>query len=138
MISGNGEYHLNPTQSSLPRGRALLVDEDGKDLKRFSNLLASMGYSVRAFMSYLEAEKCLERVHFEFVIVTQVSSAFETQPLVEFTGESCWPTRDTLPRNVIGGTDQEDERHLQSQDGVAAGVYSQGSKWGRRYHPFPP
>src|ERR1017187_2417043 len=72
-------------QSSLPRGRALLVDEDAKDLKHFSTLLARMGYSVRAFMNYQEAEKCLEREHFDFVIVSQSSPAFETRHLVEFT-----------------------------------------------------
>jgi DNA-binding NtrC family response regulator len=85
MLSGKGELHLHPTQSSLPRGRALLVDEDAKDLKHFSTLLTCMGYSVRAFMNYQEAGRCLEHEHFDFVIVSQVSPAFETQPLVEFT-----------------------------------------------------
>jgi DNA-binding response OmpR family regulator len=70
---------------SLPRGRVLLVDEDDKDLKYFTTLLARMGYSFQAFANYREAEGCLEHEHFDFVIVSQGSPAFETQPIVELT-----------------------------------------------------
>lgn len=61
----------------------MVVDEDAKDLKDFTALLGRMGYSVRAFTDYQEAERCLERERFDFVIVSQVSPAFETHHLVE-------------------------------------------------------
>jgi DNA-binding NtrC family response regulator len=83
MMLGNGKLHPHPSQSSLPRGGALLVDEDAKDLKYFTTLLGRMGYSVRPFMNYREAEGCLEHEHFDFVIVSQGSPAFETHHLVE-------------------------------------------------------
>ena len=85
MIPSNDEPHLHPTESSVPRGRALLVDEDEKDLKHFTTLLGRLGYSVRAFANYREAEGCLANEHFDFVIVSQGSPAFETHHLVEFT-----------------------------------------------------
>ena len=85
MMLGNGKLHPHPSQSSLPRGGALLVDEDAKDLKYFTTLLGRMGYSVRAFMNHREAEGCLEHEHFDFVIVSQGSPAFETHRLVQLT-----------------------------------------------------
>jgi DNA-binding NtrC family response regulator len=83
MIPGNYKLHPRPTQSSIPRGRVLLVDEDAEDLKYFITLLGRMGYSVRAFMKYREAEGCLECEYFDFVIVNQGSPAFEAHHLVE-------------------------------------------------------
>jgi DNA-binding NtrC family response regulator len=85
MVPGNNKSSLHPTQSTLPRGRILLVDEDEKDLKHFTTLLGRMGYSVRAFVNYREAEGCLEHEHFDFVIVSQGSPAFETHDLVQLT-----------------------------------------------------
>jgi DNA-binding NtrC family response regulator len=85
MMPSNGEPHLHPTQSSLPRGRALLVDEDAKDLKYFTTLLGHIGYSVRAFANYREAVECLEHEYFDLVIVSQSSPAHESHRLVEFT-----------------------------------------------------
>jgi DNA-binding NtrC family response regulator len=54
-------------------------------LKYFITLLGRMGYSVRAFMNYREAEGCLEHEHFDIVIVSQGSPAFETRDLVQLT-----------------------------------------------------
>ena len=85
MIPGNDKPHLPSSQPCLPRGRVLLVDEDEKDLKYFTTLLGRMGYSVRAFTDYQEAERCLEHEHFDFVIVNQGSPAFEAHPLVQLT-----------------------------------------------------
>jgi DNA-binding NtrC family response regulator len=84
-LPGNNKPSLHPRQSLLPRGSILLVEEDEKDLKCFTTLLGRMGYSVRAFMNYREAEGCLEHEHFDFVIVSQGSPAFETHDLVQFT-----------------------------------------------------
>ena len=85
MMPDKDKLHLHPTQSSLPRGRGLVVDEDEKDLKYFTTLLGRMGYSVRAFRNHREAEGCLEHEHFDFVIVSQGSPAFETHDLVQLT-----------------------------------------------------
>ena len=87
MMPDKDKLHLHPTQSSLPRGRGLVVDEDEKDLKYFTTLLGRMGYSVRAFTNYQEAERCLEHEHFDFVIVNQGSPAFEAHQIVERTLE---------------------------------------------------
>ena len=76
---------LRPTRFLLPRGRILLVDEEERDLKYFTTLLGRMGYSVRAFMNYREAEGCLGHEYFDFVIVSQGGPAFETQRLVQLT-----------------------------------------------------
>jgi DNA-binding NtrC family response regulator len=84
MIPSNGKPHPIPTESLVPRGRALLVDENEEDLKHFTTLLGRMGYSVRAFVHSLEAQGCLENEHFDFVMVSQGSPAFETYHLVEF------------------------------------------------------
>ena len=84
-MPANNSPSLHSTQPLLPRGRILLVDEDEKDLKYFTTLLGRMGYSVRAFMNYREAEGCLEHEHFDFVIVSQGSPAFESHDLVQLT-----------------------------------------------------
>ena len=85
MVSENNRSSLHPTHSTLPRGRILLVDEDEKDLKHFTTLLGRMGYSVRAFLNCQEAEGCLGHEHFDFVMVSQGSPAFETRYLVQLT-----------------------------------------------------
>ena len=85
MVTGNNKPSLHPTQSLLPQGRILPVDEDEKDLKCFTTLLGRMGYSVRAVMNYREGEGCLEHEHFDFVIVSQGSPAFESHDLVQLT-----------------------------------------------------
>jgi DNA-binding NtrC family response regulator len=85
MVPGNINSSVHPTRSLLPRGRILLVDENEKDLKHFTTLSGRMGYSVRAFLNYREAEGCLEHEHFDFVIVSQGSPAFETHGLVQLT-----------------------------------------------------
>ena len=84
-MQGNNKPSLHATQHLLPRGRILLVEEDEKDLKHFTTLLGRMGYSVQAFMNYREAEGCLEHEHFDCVIVSQGSPAFETHDLVQLT-----------------------------------------------------
>ena len=70
-------------QSLLPRGRILLVDEEEEELKSFNALLRHMGFSVRAFLDYQEAEGCLGHEFFDFAIVSQGSPAFETHRLVQ-------------------------------------------------------
>ena len=71
------------TQSFLPRGRALLVDADPKDLQYYTALLWHLGYVVRSFASYQEAESCLLCEPIDIVIVNQGSVAFEAHRLLE-------------------------------------------------------
>ena len=85
MKPDNDQQFLYPTQSLPPRVKILLVDEDEKDLEHFTMLLECRGYSVRPFLNYREAEGCLEHEHFDIVIVSQGSPAFETRDLVQLT-----------------------------------------------------
>ena len=75
---GNGKEEFHPARPCLPRGRALLLADDEKDLEYFIALLAHMAYSVRACTKYQEAEGCLAHEPFDFIVV---SPAFEAQPL---------------------------------------------------------
>jgi two-component system OmpR family response regulator len=61
----------------------LLVDADPKDLQYYTALLWHLGYVVRAFTSYQEAERCLLREPIDIVIVNQGSPAFEAHRLLE-------------------------------------------------------
>lgn len=71
------------TQSFLPRGRVLLVDSDRKDLQYYTALLWHLGYVVRPFASYQEAQCCLEREPIDIVIASQGGPAFEAHGLLE-------------------------------------------------------
>jgi DNA-binding NtrC family response regulator len=51
------------------KGKLLLVDDDVKDLQRYSAILDELGYEVKAFSSYGEAAACLEREIFDMVVV---------------------------------------------------------------------
>jgi DNA-binding NtrC family response regulator len=82
MTSGNGKQHLYPIQFPLPRGRALLLDDDEDHLQHFATLLERMAYAVRAFTNYQEAETCLDHEPFDFIVV---SPAFEAHILKELT-----------------------------------------------------
>jgi len=57
--------------------RLLLVDDEQKDLLRYSTLLKLQGYNVRTFQSHSEGADCLDQEPFDLVIVSQGSSAFE-------------------------------------------------------------
>ena len=81
-MPSKGKQNLHPAQFSIPRGRALLLDDDEKDVKYFTSLLEGLAYSVRAFTNYQEAEECLEHEPFEFIVV---SPAFEAHRLMELT-----------------------------------------------------
>jgi CheY-like chemotaxis protein len=89
MMPSKGKQHLHPTQFPIPRGRALLLDDDEKDLKYFTSLLEGLACSVRAFTNYQEAEGCLEHEPFDFIVV---SPAFEAHRLMELTLARCQHT----------------------------------------------
>ena len=85
MVPFNEYRPLSPPPSLPPRQSVLLVDEDAKNLKRFTARLERMGYSVRAFADYREAEGCLEHGYFDLVIVSHGGPVFDTRRLVTFT-----------------------------------------------------
>jgi two-component system response regulator FlrC len=82
-MARSADLEFNRPCSFLPRGRVLLVDEDGNDLRYYTALLWRLGYVVRPFASYQEAETCLQREPIDFILVNQGSPAFESRVLVE-------------------------------------------------------
>jgi len=71
----------------IGKGKLLLVDEDLGDLQVYSNMLTQLGYEVRAFGCYREAEICVGREAFDLVIVSQGSSDFEGRTVIARTTE---------------------------------------------------
>jgi two-component system, NtrC family, phosphoglycerate transport system response regulator PgtA len=69
--------------SFLPRGRALVVDQDRKDLQDYAGVLQGMGFEVKPFSNYHEASRCLEEEAADFVFVSQGTRAFEARVVVE-------------------------------------------------------
>ncbi len=67
----------------LPRGRALVVDQDCKDLQAYTGVLHRMGFEVKPFTNYQEASRCLEEEPADFVFVNQGSAAFEARGIVQ-------------------------------------------------------
>jgi len=73
MMPGHDKQPLHPTQFLLPVEGSCWLMRMKKILKYFTTLLGRMGYSVRAFVNYREAEECLKHEHFDSVIVSQGS-----------------------------------------------------------------
>lgn len=82
-MARSADLEFNRPSFFLPRGRVLLVDEDGNDLRYYTALLWRLGYVVRPFASYQEAESCLQREPIDFIMVSQGGPAFEARGLVE-------------------------------------------------------
>ena len=79
---------INDRQSNLAdalgrRGKALVVDQDGRDLQAYAGILRRMGFEVKPFTNYQEASRCLEKEAPDFVFVNQGSAAFEARGVVE-------------------------------------------------------
>jgi two-component system response regulator HydG len=69
--------------SGFTKRRVLLVDEDLKDLLYYSAVLQHHGYEVRSTPSYDDGGTCLDREHFDVVIVSQGGIKFEGRPVLE-------------------------------------------------------
>jgi len=67
---------------TLPRGRALVVDQDSRDLQNYAGVLRRMGFEVRPFTNYQEASRSLDEETPDFVFVNQGSAAFEARGVV--------------------------------------------------------
>lgn len=70
-------------EAALPCGRALVIDEDDRDLETYTGVLQRMGFDVKTFTNYQEASRCLDEGIPDFVFVNQGSTAFETRSVVE-------------------------------------------------------
>jgi DNA-binding NtrC family response regulator len=66
-----------------PRGRALVVDQNPKDLQAYTEVLCRMGFDVSPFTSYTEASLSLDKADPDFVFVNQGTAAFEARGFVE-------------------------------------------------------
>jgi DNA-binding NtrC family response regulator len=69
--------------NQLHRGRALVVDQNYKDLQAYTGVLRRMGFEVKPFTNYQEASRCLEEDIPDFIFVNQGSAAFEARGVVE-------------------------------------------------------
>ncbi|HEX5412442.1 MAG TPA: response regulator [Terriglobia bacterium] len=65
------------------RGNVLVVDEDTADLVYYRTVLQRAGCAVVTCNSYHEALGCLEAEHFDLVVLSQGSSAFEGRRVLQ-------------------------------------------------------
>ena len=63
--------------------KVLLVDENWRDLRYYAGILQGQGHEVRVVPSYAEGWLALDKEHFDFVIVSQGSRAFEGRVLLQ-------------------------------------------------------
>ena len=70
-------------KSSMARGNVLVVDEDPADLVYYRTVLQRAGCAVVTCSSYDEALDCLEAEHFDLVVLSQGSPAFEGRLVLE-------------------------------------------------------
>ena len=66
-----------------PKGNALVVDGDPADLVYYRTVLQRAGCAVVTCNSYDEALDCLGAEHFDLIVLSQGSSAFEGRRVLE-------------------------------------------------------
>jgi two-component system C4-dicarboxylate transport response regulator DctD len=79
----NDDRQANPSFIPHPHGKALVVDQDRKDLQGYTGILQRMGFDVKPFTSYQEASRCLEEDAPDLIFVNQGSKAFEARDVLE-------------------------------------------------------
>ena len=70
-------------QRSVTKGNVLVVDEDTADLVYYRTVLQRVGCAVVTCSSYDEALEFLEAEHFDLVVLSQGSWAFEGRRVLE-------------------------------------------------------
>jgi DNA-binding NtrC family response regulator len=65
------------------KGKILLVDEDTRDLKLYLLILEGQGFELITCTSYEAGIQYLETGHFDFVLVSQGSQAFEGRRVLD-------------------------------------------------------
>lgn len=81
-------YRLSVSKQNQPsriatRGNVLVADEDTADLVYYRTVLQRAGCAVVTCGSYDEAMECLGAEHFDLVVLSQGSSAFEGRRVLE-------------------------------------------------------
>lgn len=72
--------HRDPSKL---RTKVLLVDDDTRDIRYYSAVLQSRGYEVEPCSTYSDGIQRLEHGAFDFIVVSQGSSAFEGKVVLE-------------------------------------------------------
>jgi DNA-binding NtrC family response regulator len=65
------------------RKRLLFVDEDANDLRFLQQVFEGQGYDVLASETFESGAQCLDQGHFDFIVVSQGSHAFEGRRVLE-------------------------------------------------------
>jgi DNA-binding response OmpR family regulator len=65
------------TEPATQSAKLLLVDEDAGDLRTLRLILEGQGFQVTTCTTYEAGVQCLEAEHFDFVVVSQGTQAFE-------------------------------------------------------------
>jgi len=73
----------NLQKGLLPRGRALVVDQNPRDLASYTEVLKGMGFEVKPFTTYQEGTRCLDEQSPDFVFVSQGGATFDARGIVE-------------------------------------------------------
>lgn len=68
------------------RKRLLFVDEDASDLRFLQQVFEGQEYDVLASETFENGAQCLEQEHFDFIVVSQGSHAFEGRRVLERAG----------------------------------------------------
>jgi DNA-binding NtrC family response regulator len=76
-------YKQTEQRCSLTRSSVLVVDEDTADLVYYRTVLQRAGCAVVTCSSYDEALACLGAEHFDLVVLSQGSGAFEGRRVLE-------------------------------------------------------
>ncbi|HET9177945.1 MAG TPA: response regulator [Terriglobia bacterium] len=81
-------YHLSVSKKDnqcriAAKGNALVIHKDAGDLVYYRTLLQRAGCAVVTCNSYDDALGCLEAEHFDLVVLSQGSSAFEGRGVLE-------------------------------------------------------
>lgn len=81
-------YHLSVSKKDnqsriVARGNALVIHRDAGDLVYYRTVLQRAGCAVVTCNSYDDALGCLEAEHFDLVVLSQGTSAFEGRGVLE-------------------------------------------------------
>lgn len=77
------DRQVSPPCLLVMRGRAVVIEQDPKDLKVYTEILQRLGFEVRTFAHHQEAFPYLEREIPDFVLVNQGSRDFESREVVK-------------------------------------------------------
>lgn len=77
------DRQASPPSFFLPRGKAVVIEQDLKDLQDYAEVFRRLGFEVKPFTNHQEAYRYLEEETPDFVLVNQGSRAFESREVVK-------------------------------------------------------